>query len=193
MRCETFAPLAGYPHGLTLRDPTDDTRSANFPAQIAQAYGFTGFAMAEQVHGAGVAIVNQPGLVAGVDALITRQRGLSLLIRCADCAPVFLIDRATPAIALIHSGKQGTLANIVGATVQALQPRDGLALIGPCIGPCHYEMDLWAGIEAQLRAAGITAIYNSHSCTACQLDRYYSYRVERGQTGRMFAWLALPA
>ena len=192
MRCETFAPLAGYPHGFTLRDPSDDTQANDFPAQIAHAHGFTSFAMAEQIHGAGVAVVHQPGLVTGVDALITRQRGLPLIVRCADCAPVFLIDRATPAIALIHSGKRGTCANIVGATVQALQPRSGFAVIGPCIGPCHYEMDLWAGIEAQLRAAGIVEIHNLRCCTACQLDRYYSYRAERGQTGRMFGLLALP-
>ena len=192
MRCETFASLTGYPHGFTIRDSADDTRATDFTAQVAHAHGFTDFVMAEQIHGAGVAIVQQPGLVTGVDALITRQRGLPLIIRCADCAPVFIIDRATPAIALIHSGKRGTLANIIGATVQMLHPRDGFAVIGPCIGPCHYEMDLWAGIETQLRAAGISEIHNPRCCTACQLDRYYSYRAERGQTGRMFALLALP-
>ena len=192
MRCETFASLTGYPHGFTIRDSADDTRAADFPSQVAHAHGFTDFVMAKQIHGVGVAIVQQPGLVTGVDALITRQRGLPLIIRCADCAPVFIIDRATPAIALIHSGKRGTLANIIGATVQMLHPRDGFAVIGPCIGPCHYEMDLWAGIETQLRAAGISEIHNPRCCTACQLDRYYSYRAERGQTGRMFALLALP-
>ena len=192
MRLETFAPLAGYPHAFTLRDPAAAPRATGFPAEFAQALGFPDFAAAEQPHGNGVAIVTHPGTVAGVDALITRQRGLPLLIRCADCAPVFLIDLATPAIALVHSGKLGTRANVVGATVQALQPRAGFALIGPCIGPCHYEVDLWSTIEAQLRDAGITEIHNLRRCTACQLDRYYSYRAERGQTGRMFALLALP-
>jgi len=192
MRYETFASLTGYPHGFTMRDSADDTRATDFPAQVAHAHGFTDFAMAEQIHGAGVAIVQQPGLVTGVDALITRQCGLPLLIRCADCAPVFIIDRAIPAIALIHSGKRGTLANIIGATIKMLRPRDGFAVIGPCIGSCHYEMDLWADIETQLRAAGISEIDNPHCCTACHLDRYYSYRAERGQTGRMFALLALP-
>lgn len=193
MRCETFPQLAGYPHGFTMRDPVDDTLAADFSAQVAQTHGFTGFATAEQVHGDGVAIVQQPGMVAGVDALITRQRGLPLLIRCADCAPVFLIDRATPAVALIHSGKRGTLANIISATVRMLCPHNGFAVIGPCICPCHYEMDLWSDIEAQLHAAGITEIHNLRRCTACHLDRYYSYRAERGQTGRMFALLALPS
>ena len=192
MRCETFAPLNGYPHSFTLRDSSDNTRDNDFPSHLAQAHGFTNFAMAEQIHGTGVAVVQQPGLVAGVDALITRQSGLPLIIRCADCAPVFLIDRATPGIALIHSGKRGTLTNIVAAAVQVLQPRDCCAFIGPCIGPCHYEIDLWAGIEAQLRNAGIVEIHNPRCCTACNLDRYYSYRTERGQTGRMFGLLALP-
>ena len=191
MRFETFAPLAGYPHAFTLREPGADTRAPDFPAQLARSLGYPGYAAAEQTHGNGVADVAQPGTVTGVDALITRQPGLPLIIRCADCAPVYLIDRATPAIALIHSGKQGTRANVVGATVQAMQPRDGVAYIGPCIGPCHYEMDLWTAIEAQLRAAGITEIHNARTCTACHLDRYYSYRAERGQTGRMFALLAL--
>ena len=192
MRFETFAPLAGWPHAFTLRQTRDATRTAGFPLQFATALGYSEFAAAEQPHGNGVAIVDQPGTVAGVDALITRRRGLPLIIRCADCAPVFIIDRAAPAIALIHSGKKGTLANVVGATVAALQPRAGAAFIGPCIGPCHYELDLWEGIEAQLRDAGITEIYNPRVCTACHLDRYYSYRAERGQTGRMFALLALP-
>ena len=192
MRFETFAPLADYPHAFTLRDPGADTRADGFPAQLARDLSYPAFAAAEQTHGNGVAVVTRPGTVAGVDALITRQRGLPLIIRCADCVPVFLIDRATPAIALIHSGKQGTLANVVGATIQAMRPRDGFAFIGPSIGPCHHEMDLWAGIEAQLRAAGITEILNPRVCTACHLDRYYSYRAECGQTGRMFALLALP-
>ena len=191
MRFETFAPLADWQHAFTLRQTSDATRTADFPLQFAVALGYSEFAAAEQPHGNGVAVVDQPGTVAGVDALITRRRGLPLIIRCADCAPVFIVDRATPAIALIHSGKKGTLANVVGATVAALQPQAGVAFIGPCIGPCHYEMDLWAGIEAQLRAAGITEVHNPRVCTACQLDRYYSYRAERGQTGRMFALLAL--
>ena len=194
MRFETFAPLTGFPNAFTLRDPGTDTRSENFPAQIAATLCYSNYAMAEQPHGHGIAIVEQPGFYAGVDALITQHPGLPLLVRCADCAPIFLINRRVPAVALIHSGKQGTLANIAGQTVRALPgiPQDWLAYIGPCIGPCHYEMDLWTGIETQLRAAGLTEIHNPRVCTACHLDRYYSYRAERGQTGRMFGLLVLP-
>ncbi|MCG3149707.1 MAG: hypothetical protein PCFJNLEI_03172 [Verrucomicrobiae bacterium] len=186
MRWETFAPLADYRHACTLRDPADDTRSDFFAGELTKSLGFAGYAAAEQTHGNAVAVVDAPGLYPGVDALVTRRPNLPLIIRCADCAPVFLVDRQTPAIALIHSGKKGTLANVVGETLQHI--RADLAVIGPCIGPCHYEMDLWSEIERQL--AGLE-VHNPHLCTACHLDRYYSYRAEKGQTGRMFALLAL--
>ena len=52
-------------------------------------------------------------------------------------------------------------------------------------------MDLWTGIETQLQVAGIGAVHNPRICTACHLDRYFSYRAEKGQTGRLFALLAL--
>ncbi len=193
MHLETFAPLSQIDfitHAFTLRT-TDDTHTDDFEAQVARSLGFTGFACAEQPHGNGVAVVDRPESVPGVDALVTRQRNLALIIRCADCAPVFIVDRRTPAIALVHSGKKGTLANATGATIRQLSAPDCLAFIGPSIGPCHYEMDLWAGIEKQLKHAGVTEIHNPRVCTACRLDRYFSYRAEKGNTGRMFAVLSL--
>jgi copper oxidase (laccase) domain-containing protein len=194
---ETFAPLTKLPgivHAFTLRT-TADTKAAGYEEQVARFFGYHRFARADQPHGTGVAIV--PGPATGVDALVTRQPGLPLLIRCADCAPVFLVDPVTPTVALIHSGKKGTLANVTGATLATMRRHFGtrarhcLAVIGPCIGPCHYELDIPATIEAQLRAAGVTDIHNLRVCTACHRDRYFSYRAEQGQTGRMFALLAL--
>jgi hypothetical protein len=186
---ETFAPLTALPgirHAFSLRTP-HDPRADDFAARFTRQLGYGQFAAAEQPHGNRVAVVESPGLVPGVDALITRQPNLPLVIRCADCAPVFLVDRRTPAIALIHSGKKGTRANIVGATLRALPGAD-LAFIGPCIGPCHYEMDLWGAIEKQLTGL---EVHHPRLCTACHLDRYYSYRAEQGQTGRMLAVLAI--
>jgi copper oxidase (laccase) domain-containing protein len=191
MEFETFRPLEklGFvQHAFTLRS-TDDTKGDDFESKLVRQFGFTGFASAEQPHGNEVAVVGGAGRVAGVDALVTRQRGLPLVIRCADCAPVFLVDRRTPAIALVHSGKKGTQADIVGNTLKAMPAGADLALIGPSIGPCHYEMDLWSALESQL--AGVAEIYNPRICTTCHLDRYFSYRAERGKTGRMFALLAL--
>jgi copper oxidase (laccase) domain-containing protein len=201
---ETFAPLSTLPfirHAFTLRTRSD-SRADEFEQQFVVAQGFPldAYASAEQPHGNAVAV---PGRGARrlpqADALATRETGLPLVVRCADCAAVYVVDRRTPAIALIHSGKKGTLGNVVGHAVLRLQqefgtdPRDCLAFIGPSIGPCHYEMDLWTGIERQLHEAGVREIHNPRICTACHLDRYFSYRAEKGKTGRMLALLALLA
>jgi copper oxidase (laccase) domain-containing protein len=200
MRLETFAPFAGRPdvvHAFTLRT-TANTRADDYPARVAGHFGYQRHADAEQVHGNGVAVVTAPvSRAPGMDALVTRVTGLPLLIRCADCAPLFVLDPVIPAIGLAHSGRRGTAANIAGAMVATLQhaygsrPADCLALIGPCIGPCHYDVDLWTPLIAQLHAAGIQQVHHPRICTACQLDRYYSYRAEHGPTGRLFALLAL--
>jgi YfiH family protein len=198
---ETFAPLAALPliaHGFTLRT-ADDTKADGYQETVCRAAGFDpcGAAWAEQTHGNGVVAVTGPGYTPVADGLVTRKPGLPLIVRCADCAAVYVVDRRTAAIGLAHSGKKGTQANIAGnmlATMAAAfgtRPSDCVAVISPCIGPCHYEVDLWAGIEAQLRAAGVEEIHGPRVCTACHLDRYYSYRAEKGQTGRMYALLAL--
>ena len=203
MQFETFAPLHQFPfitHAFTLRT-TEDTKANDFEGRMLAELGFspTRFASAEQTHGSGVVVIFESTgqRVPVVDALVTSVKGLPLVIRCADCAAVFIVDRRTPAVALVHSGKKGTVANIVGNTVATMQerfgtnPADCTSFISPSIGPCHYETDLWSHLEEQLRQAGVSDIHNSRICTACHLDRYFSYRAEKGQTGRMFAVLAL--
>ena len=203
MQFETFAPLHQLPfitHAFTLRT-TEDTKADDFEGRMLAELGFspTRFASAEQTHGSGVAVIFESTgkRVPMVDALATSVRNLPLVIRCADCAAVFIVDRRTPAVALVHSGKKGTAANIVGSTVATMQerfgtnPADCISFISPSIGPCHYEIDIWSHLEEQLHKAGVSDVHNSRVCTACHLDRYFSYRAEKGQTGRMFAVLAL--
>jgi polyphenol oxidase len=66
-----------------------------------------------------------------------------------------------------------------------------VAQLSPCIRPPHYEVDFAAQIVDQCRVAGIGQIHDCRTCTACELERYYSYRIEMGKTGRMLALLAL--
>src|SRR5580704_12745907 len=203
MQFETFAPLRQLPfitHAFTLRTD-ENTKADDFEGRALAELGFspTRFASAEQTHGSGVAVIFETTdeRVPLVDALVTSAENLPLGIRCADCAAVFIVDRRTPAIALVHSGKKSTAANIVGSTVATMHqkfganPADCTSFISPSIGPCHYETDIWSGVEQQLRQAGVRDIHNPRVCTACHRDRYFSYRAENGQTGRMFAVLAL--
>jgi YfiH family protein len=55
----------------------------------------------------------------------------------------------------------------------------------------RYLLDLWAANEWVLRQAGVTNIERSNLCTAEHLDEWYSYRKEKGATGRFGVVIAL--
>jgi purine-nucleoside/S-methyl-5'-thioadenosine phosphorylase / adenosine deaminase len=203
MEIETFPALdlAGLRHGFSTRDagPLEqlDTR-------INEALRAVGFPMdravhAEQTHGNRATAVEAPrtSRVPEVDALATSVVGLPLVVRVADCGPVFFYDPVKRAVAVAHSGRKGTEGNIVGATVACLrenygsEPGDLVVQLGPCIRPPHYEVDFAAEIGRQARGAGVKNFNDGGVCTACRLERYYSYRAEKGKTGRMWGVIML--
>jgi copper oxidase (laccase) domain-containing protein len=168
---------------------------------------------AEQIHGSKVAIVDEVGSVRyadrrpqcgvptsefpGCDGIITNQRRIALGIHVADCCAVYIVDTETPAIGLVHSGRKGTELGVVTNAITQMaahfrsQPRDLVVQLSPCIRPPHYEVDFAAEIIEQCRALGVKKIYDSSVCTACDINRYYSYRAEKGKTGRMLALMGL--
>ena len=157
------------------------------------------FTTAEQVHGGEVAVVDFQTTVpaAGADGLITNDPRVCLGIHVADCGPVFLVDPGLRVIALLHSGRKSTDLGITTIAIEKMQREFGcdparlVVQLGPCIRPPHYEADFAAAILAQARAAGVRAVHDCGTCTGANVGRYYSYRVERGKTGRLLAFLAL--
>ena len=123
-------------------------------ANRRRAYGLFGrdtdtVVHAHLVHGATVARVTtaENGTwVHHVDGLITDQPGCVLTMSFADCAPILLYDPVHRAIGLGHAGWKGAVADLPGALVRAMQaqfgsdPAELLAAVGPCIGPCCYEV-----------------------------------------------------
>ncbi|MEW5989356.1 MAG: peptidoglycan editing factor PgeF [Chloroflexota bacterium] len=220
---------------LNLSVSVPDERT-NVYANRALAYGTHGrhqdtLVHAHLQHGAAVARVTQEdhGRLAGkVDGLITDEPGCGLTMNFADCAPILLYDPVQRAIGLGHAGWQGAVKDLPGAIVRAMReafgsrPADLLAGIGPCIGPCCYEVgetvitavrqaflrqegllvwpvtngrphfDLPAANHHCLERAGVEQIELSGLCTACRTDLFYSHRAEKGQTGRFGALFILP-
>jgi len=182
---------------------------------IRKAIGISGWPLftAEQIHGNNVAVIDEVGSArradrtpqrgvptkefAACDGIITYQRGVALGIYVADCCAVYIVDPKTPAIGLVHSGRKGTELGVVTNAIRKMidcfgcNPADLIVQLSPCIRPPHYEVDFAAEIIRQCRSLGVRQIYNSGICTACDLDRYYSYRAEKGKTGRMLALLGL--
>ena len=80
------------------------------------------------------------------DAIITNKPGLLMIMRFADCVPIFLYDPVKHAAAIAHAGWKGTINEVAFATVLEMvkqfgsRPADLIAGIGPSIGPDHYQI-----------------------------------------------------
>ena len=170
--------------------------------EIRSAIGVSDWPLltAEQIHGNKIAIADGLGSdkeFYSCDGIITNQRGVALGIYVADCCAVYIVDPKMPAIGLVHSGRKGSELGVVcNAITQMIErfgsdPASMIVQLSPCIRPPHYEVDFAAEIVRQCRAVGVKQIHDSDVCTACDLQRYYSYRAEKGKTGRMLALLAL--
>jgi len=156
---------------------------------------------AQQIHGNKIAVVDSSLKTdkefPGCDGIITNQRGVALGIYVADCCAIYIVDPKTPAIGLVHSGRKGTELGVVRNAITQMidhfgsDPASVIVQLSPCIRPPHYEIDFASEIIRQCRALGVKEIHDSSICTACDLDRYYSYRAEKGKTGRMLALLGL--
>jgi len=81
------------------------------------------------------------------DGLITNTPGTALVIFTADCTPILLHDPVTGAVGAVHAGWRGTVQNIGGKAVRAMEkaygcrPENIRAAIGPNIAQCCFETD----------------------------------------------------
>ena len=176
-------------------------RLAHYHEQARNDLGFghMPFITAEQIHGEGVVIVDATTTspVLGADALVTNIPDVCLGIYVADCCAVYAVDTANGAIGLAHSGKNGTALGVVPAMLNKMacafgtDPAQVIVQLSPCIRPPLYEVDFAAEIIRQCEAMGVGEVVDCGDCTGQNLDRYYSYRLEKGRTGRMLALLAI--
>ncbi len=182
---------------------TDDDPArveANHERVRAQA-GAQRLAHGHQVHGTAVA-VDAPGVV-DADGQVVTGRGVAAIVFAADCLPVALAG--PQAAGVVHAGWRGLAGGVLEAGVAALGAGPVAAAIGPGIGPCCYEvgddvravfatsaptLDLKAIARERLRAAGVGDVHDCGLCTACDPERFFSHRRDRGVTGRQagLAW-----
>lgn len=101
------------------------------------------------IHSADVLTINQANrqrVMGQADGLITVTPDIYLSMRFGDCTPLIFYDPLRGAVGLAHAGWRGTMHNIAGATVRAMVEQfdcragDIMAVIGPAIGPCCYEV-----------------------------------------------------
>lgn len=192
------------------------------PELIAHLRPAAGVVEAEQVHGSSIAMIErvppprEP--ITGCDALVTGLPGLALVVRTADCLPIFFADPSRAVVGLAHVGWRGLAGSLPARMVACLRhayhsrPEDLRVAIGPGIRACCYAVgpefaerfgpfveerdgrrtcDLAAAAAAQLQGAGVRAgrIADSQRCTACEAEHWFSLRRDGEGTGRLLSFI----
>jgi hypothetical protein len=226
LRAATVPALAAVPglvHGFEQRAPGDGAETADEArARVGQALEASGrLLLLAQVHQTEIVEAPWEGRPRA-DGAVATGRGWLLGIQTADCLPLFLVDPERRAVAAAHAGWRGTAAGIAAAAVEALvargsRPRDLAAALGPCVGPCCYEvgdelreafgpggaaffrpgkggrphLDIRAANVRRLLAAGLRpeAIHHVPDCTRCRAELYHSYRRDGRAAGRMISFV----
>lgn len=184
----------------------DVSRTLPFPAQIMN-----------QVHGARIVEVESYGEPPEADALITRERGIRLMVKTADCIPIVIVDEIVPVVAAVHAGWRSLIQDIIPKTIEKMiergaAPEDMLVGIGPSLGlecgeftdpkkeiPEKYhwairegnKVDLKAIALKQLEDAGVSRQNISHMdiCTKCD-EEWFSWRRDK-DSRRFGTWVGL--
>ena len=197
--------------------------------RVKEAFGLKADSVVtvNQVHGDVTIVADRVDMPAQeADALITNTPGVPVGVLTADCLPILLYDPHAKAVGAVHAGRVGTLLGIASKAVVAMatafgsKPADIRAALGPCIGPCCYEVgeevfgeikfalglkteefmsfnpapvfDVVKANTAELITAGLSGdnIEASGLCTSCEPELFFSYRRDE-ETGRQLSFIIL--
>lgn len=217
--------------GLHTGDKPEDVVENRRRACAALGVSLESLVAGEQVHGTAYHVVtrhdagrgakDERSALPATDILLTQTPGIMLASFYADCVPVLLADAARRAVGVVHCGWRGTWREAIRIAVAAMEhefavrPAELVAVMGPSIGPCCYEVsaelagefrrrfgeDVAAGNRLDLRLANVRtltsagvlppAIHVAPWCTSCQQQLFFSHRGSGGRTGRLAVLLGL--
>ena len=171
---------------------------------------------AKQVHSNIVLHTVNPGNYQNLDGLITNRKSrLILVIKTADCIPIFIFDTINKNYGIIHAGWKGIANKIhmnaiksflkIGSKINNLN-----VIMGPSIKSCCYEvssemcdifdssnivknygknfLNLNNCIASDIQQVGVKNILINNICTY-ENEKCYSYR--KNNNGRMYSFITL--
>lgn len=171
----------------------------------------------KQVHGNHVCVASTGQQIG--DALVTNEKNLTLAISIADCYPILFYDDKNNIIGAAHAGWKGTVTKIAATTLNEMLKLGAKAeniqvAIGQGISQNNFEVgdevieqfekagfpsscwnenkiDLIACNKFVLLQNGVKEenIWTMNRCTF--EDDFFSYRRDKGKTGRMWAIISL--
>ena len=196
-------------HGFTTKDDSTSLKLR----------GARNLVLANQVHKDNietVGIQDKNGLIVKTDGLITKDRGIVLGIRTADCVPILFYEPEAKIVAGIHAGWRGSVLGIAGKMIRQICQIGGISqniicAIGPHICEKCYEvpkereklfqkkytqhgfLDLTAINIDQVLKEGVKDenIEVLPYCTFHQNELFYSYRKSGKECGQNISFLGL--
>ena len=170
-----------------------------------------------QIHSTNVEFVSDKKEYPDCDGLILDKPNYAIYLNFADCTPLILYDKKQNIIAVSHAGWRGTAQKIGPKTVFKMKsnPKDIIALIGPCICFKCFETSpeaieqlsstvkntsgLFSGRYAdlkkinkrQLEEIGVEFFDIIPFCSVCDNDKFFSYRKENKTKNRHSAVVCL--
>lgn len=101
-----------------------------------------------QIHSDNIEIIENSMInkIENTDAILTKERGIFLMVLVADCVPILLFDPVRKAIGAVHAGRNPTFKKISQKAVLKMKesfksdPKDILVCMGPSIRSCCYEV-----------------------------------------------------
>jgi len=166
--------------------------------------------MLNQVHRDNIVVIDTPPnenqlYIDNADGMITNVPKLCLVIRTADCVPIFAFDDKKQIFGIAHSGWRGCSLSIGRKLIQGMKKyfgskyKDINIIILPSIGPESYSvnndvatlfknyisiknnqfyLNLWENIESSLKNEGIPIenIFQTKICTLINKKEFFSHR-----------------
>jgi hypothetical protein len=150
-------------NGGTSREPWNSLNIGNTvgddPEKIKQnlanilsvlGYRTDQLAQVRQIHSSKIIRIDNPNHpgdpFSPADGMVSNRSGVLLMMRFADCVPIFLFDPVLSVVGIAHAGWKGTVKEIGLEIINVMQneygsdPNNIIAGIGPSIGPDHYQI-----------------------------------------------------
>ena len=149
------------------------------------------------------------------DASFTINPGVVCAVLTADCLPVFVCKKNGSMVGIAHAGWKGLISGVIESLIESFQCNgaDLFAHLGPAISKNYFEvgseikdlylsknsnfarsfsfyrdkhyLDLYDAAKVILESFNITLTSGGDRCTFKESDKFFSYRRDGVNSGRM--------
>ncbi|MDA7438247.1 peptidoglycan editing factor PgeF [Candidatus Pseudothioglobus singularis] len=153
--------------------------------------------------------------IAEADASFTITPGVVCAVLTADCLPVFVCKKDGSMVGIAHAGWKGLISGVIEGLIESFQCNgtDLVVHLGPAISKNYFEvgfeikdlylsknisftrsfsfyrdkhyLDLYDAAKVILESFNITLISGGDRCTFKESDKFFSYRRDGVNSGRM--------